>query len=148
MRAILLVVHVLSALWATVAFAASAAYAQLALRRPRAEEVARYFGGGPGLASRGALGVLGVSGVALVAVGDAQPSALWVQVGMSVWALVATTAGVGMWPAERRLQAGQGRSGTGWSLEAPALYRRVMRTGAAAIAALLAAAVVMTLKPG
>jgi len=146
-RAVLVVVHVLSALWATVAFAASAAYAQLALRRPGAEEVARYFGGGPGLASRGALCVLGVSGVALVAVGDARPSALWVQVGLSVWALVATTAGVGMWPAERRLQAGQGRSGTGWSLEA-AQYRRVLRTGAAATAALVAAAVVMTLKPG
>jgi len=113
-----------------------------------AEEVARYFEGGPSLASRGALCVLGVSGVALLAMGEARASTLWVQVGLAVWALVAATAGVGIWPAERRLQALQGRSGAGCSLEAPARYRRVMRTGAAASAALVAAAVVMTLKPG
>jgi uncharacterized membrane protein len=104
---VILLAHVLSAAVGLGALAIAGANAW-ALRRsgPDPEPIRRYYRPGVNWAGR-VLFLVPVLGLVLMAMshGDWSFSEGWIMVGLTLWVLVAVSAEMYLWPAERRLQA-------------------------------------------
>jgi hypothetical protein len=108
---VILLAHVLAAAVGLGALAIAGANAW-ALRRsgPDPEPIRRYYRPGVNWAGR-VLFLVPVLGLALMAMshGDWSFSDGWIVIGLTLWALVAVSAEMYLWPAERRLQAAVSR---------------------------------------
>jgi len=108
---VILLAHVLAAAVGLGALAIAGANAW-ALRRsgPDPEPIRRYYRPGVNWAGR-VLFLVPVLGLALMAMshGDWSFSDGWIEIGLTLWALVAVSAEMYLWPAERRLQAAVSR---------------------------------------
>ncbi|MGO8870286.1 MAG: DUF2269 family protein [Acidimicrobiales bacterium] len=144
---IVLLAHVLAALvgFGTIVVAGVCALA-LRQRGPSTESLRRYYRPGINWTGR-ILFLVPVLGIALILMsqGDWSFSDAWVTIGLMLWAAVALTAEMVLWPAERRLQTAVGDPAS-----TPDLRKRC--AAVAAVAGLLAllqvaAAVVMVAKP-
>ncbi len=120
----------------------------LALGRsgPETASVRRYYRPGVNWAGR-VLVAVPVLGAALVAMsgGDWSFSDDWVVVGLVIWMVATVLAEAGLWPIERRLQAGVARGDPRPEL-VPACRRAAVFSGLICLL-LVAAAVVMVGKP-
>jgi hypothetical protein len=103
---VVLLAHVLAAAVGLGAVVLAGTYAWT-LRRsgPGSESIRRYYRPGVNWAGR-VLFLVPVLGVALMAMshGDWSFSDGWIMAGLALWAAVAVTAEMALWPAERRLQ--------------------------------------------
>ena len=174
---VVLLAHVLAAAVGLGALVVAGANAW-ALRRsgPGSQAVRRYYRPGVNWSGR-VLFLVPVLGFALMSMshGDWSFSDAWITIGLALWALVAVSAEMYLWPAERRLQAvvssltalsavdavDGGAAGTGSGSEAatgtgaesgpgarlPAACLRVVALAAALSAVLIVAAVLMVAKP-
>jgi uncharacterized membrane protein len=144
---LILLAHVLAALVGLGAVVVSGCYALALLRSGTpSETIRRYYRPGVNWAGR-VLFLVPVLGVALIAMshGDWSISDAWVTIGLAAWAVVAVTAEMVLWPAERRLQDGVSDDPSAPDLRSDC--RTVMVVAAGLAAALIAATVVMVAKP-
>lgn len=105
---IVLLAHVLSVLIGLGAVVVAGGYALALLRSgPDSEAVRRYYRPGVNWAGR-ILFLVPVLGVVLIVMshGTWSFSDGWVSAGLLLWAVVAVTGELVLWPAERKLQAG------------------------------------------
>ena len=155
---IVLVIHVLSAVVATVAIAVAGG-AAIALRstlvggRPLSAGLERYYRPGVNWAGRTVM-LVPIFGFALVGMSGGQWKIddAWVSIGLVMWLVVAVVAEVLLWPAERRLQAAvtegldPGAPGRSGALVAT-LCLRCGLLGVGLVVILVAASFLMVAKP-
>jgi hypothetical protein len=144
---IVLLAHVLSALIGLGAVGVAGAYAVVLQRSgPGPESVRRYYRPGVNWGGR-VLFLVPVFGAALILMsqGDWSFSDGWISLGLLVWAAVAVTAELVLWPGERRLQ-----EAVAGDLPMAGFRRLCTQTAvlsAVFVVVLVAAAVVMVAKP-
>jgi hypothetical protein len=144
---IVLLAHVLSALIGLGAVVVAGGYAVALLRSgPDSEAVRRYYRPGVNWAGR-ILFLVPVLGVVLIAMshGTWSFSDGWVSTGLLLWAVVAVTGELALWPAERRLQAAVADPPAPPDLQNRC--RQVVAAAAVMFVVLIVATVVMVGKP-
>jgi uncharacterized membrane protein len=112
---IVLLAHVLAAAAGLVAVLLAGGYAWALLRTGLSSEtVRRYYRPGVNWAGR-VVFLVPVLGLALMGMshGDWSFDDAWIVVGLGLWALVAVTAEMALWPVERRLQEAVAAAGPG-----------------------------------
>jgi uncharacterized membrane protein len=144
---VVLLAHVLSALISLGAVGVAGAYA-VVLRRsgPDSAAVRRYYRPGVNWGGR-VLFAVPVLGVVLVLMsrGDWSFSTGWVTIGLALWATVALTAEMVLWPVERRLQEAVAEDRPAAELRRSCTQAAVLSV--ALVLVLMAATVVMVAKP-